>query len=325
MNIALPIISSKKFVIASAVLLSLLLAAYSPMIAVSHAETAANLQKLKDLKQKEIDELTRRINNLEATQKSLQASVDIDTSGKSAATVTTDGSGLGGYVQLPSTVKDQVKAFNQKIIEELKQLLTKAQSSSSLDEITTIGKNVDAQSSLNDMGNIQGAVTSSIQSLTGVLDNVKTTAGDLQGQITKIKDCTSTTSSNNTTGCDQLNTASADTATAAQTQLDSISTIMSTITSVLMSAIALLTTLLTTFTSMSGGLGSLTSLGNISSLGSLSSLGDLSSLTSLTGSLGSFSSLLGPFTSILSQLDIGNLMSGNALGSLSSLTSLINI
>jgi cell division protein FtsB len=325
MNFVLPVVSSKKLILLLFVFLSLLLAAYSPMVAVGHAQSAADLQKLKDLKQKEIDELTRRIDSLEKTQKSLDVTINIDKDGKNKASLSADGSGLDGYVELPSATKAKIKEFNQKIIDELKQLRTEAQKTTSLQDAQVIAKNVDAQAPLSFMGNVQGAVTSAIESLTGALDKVKSTAGDLQGQVTKIKDCTSGTSSGTSTGCDELNTASAETATAAQGQLDSISTVTSTITSVLMSAIALLTTLLTTFTSMSGGLGSLGSLGNIGSLSSLTSLGDLSSLTSLTSSLGSFSSLLGPFTSILSQLDIGNLMSGNALGSLSSLTSLINI
>jgi hypothetical protein len=324
MNFSLPVMSSKKLILTFFVFLSLLLAAYSPMVAISHAQTAANVQKLKDLKQKEIDELTRRINDLEKTQKSLEDTVDIDTNGKSA-TLTSDGSGLSGFVQIPKALKDQAKAYNQKIIDELKQLLVKAQSTTSLDDAQAIAKNVDAQAPLAFIGNIQGAVTNAIESLTGALDKVKSTASDLQGQVTKVKDCTSAASANTSTGCEDLNVASADVATSAQEQLNSVSTITSTITSVLMSAIALLTTLMTTFTSMSGGLGGLGSLGNISSLGSLSSLSSLGDIGSLTSGLSSFSSLLGPLTSITSQLDIGNLMSGNALGSLSSLTSLINI
>jgi hypothetical protein len=325
MNFVLPYISSKKLIVLFFIFLSVLLAAYSPMVAVGHAQSAADLQKLKDLKQKEIDELTRRIDALEKTQKSLEASVSIDKNGKSKASLSADGKGLDGFVEVPSDIKSKAKDFNQKIIDELKQLRTKAQATTSLDEATVIGKNVDAQAPLSFIANVQGAVTKSIESLTGVLDKVKSTASDLQGQVTKVKDCTSSTSTTTSAGCENLNVASADVATSAQEQLNSVSTVTSTITSVLMSAIALLTTLMTTFTSMSGGLGGLGSLGNISNLGSLSNLSSLTSLTSLTGSLSSFSSLLGPLTAITSQLDIGNLMSGNALGSLSSLTSLINI
>ena len=325
MNFVIPVISSKKLVIIVSVLLSMLLIAYSPMAAVGHAETAANLQKLKELKQKEIDELTRRITDLENTQKSLADTVQIDKDGKTAAALSTTGV-TNGFVEVPSTLKNQVKDYNQKIIDELKELRTKAQSTTTLEDAQAIAKNVDTQAPLSFISNIQAAVTNSIESLTGVLDNVKTTAGDLQGQVTKIKDCTSSTGSSTDTGCDALSAKNADTATAAQGQIDGINTIISTITSILMSAIPLLLTLLTTFAGMASSLGGgAGGLGSISNLGSLSSLSDLGSITSLAGSLGSFSSLLGPLTSIASQLDIGNLMSGNALGSLSSLTSLINI
>lgn len=363
---------SKLIMATCMLMLSMLLAAYGPMASISGAQSAIDASKLQDLKQRAISELDRRINNFQKTLDSMKIDVtaSISKDGASAKVETNRGSaeasmdkngakvstenqnggsssfsigkdGLNATVSFPGTIKEKAKQFLQKIIEELKQLKEKVKSATSLDKMKSLAQNIDSQLGLNQLGQVQSAVTQAIQSLTGVFGKIKETAKNLQGQITKMKDClksgnakvdvngsassaggASGSASLNGEGCEGLNLDSDDIAKQAQSQLDNISTIMATIASVLSSAVALLTTLVASFSSVVGSLGSLGSLGNIGNLSNLSSLGDLSSLA---GSAGSISGLLTSFTGLASQLDVANGMAGNVQGALGPLASLINL
>ncbi len=315
--------SKKQLILSFFLFLSVLLAAYTPMASITHAETAANIAKLQELKKKATDELDRRIAKYEKTLANLKVDVSID---KDNATASVSGvKGLASII-LPSKLQDQSKQYMQATIDELKVLRDKVKNSDTLETMKGLGKNIDTQYALNQVTDVQAMATQSIESMTGVFDSLLSAFNGLQGQVTKVKDCTT-----NSNDCGAVTEDKAAVTTSAQSQLDSISTIMTTIMSVLMSAISLLTTLLATFTGLLGGLGDLGSLGNLGSLSSLTGLlggaggaaGGLGDLSSLTSSLGGMSGLMGSFSAITSQLDITSLMSGGAMGNLGSITSLI--
>lgn len=336
---------SKKLIATGLVLLSLLMAAYAPMASISSAQSAIDASKLEALRTKVVDSITKRLASFQSTLSSMNIDVAVSENGASfsvggskspspgtsaspstspsaGASFSIGENGLDVKVNFPGEIKNKVKEFLQKIVEELTQLKTKATNANSLTSMQSIAGNLDAQSGLNQLANVQAAVTQSIQSLTGMFSNLQTTGNNLQGQITQLTDCVSSVSNANLDDCKGLNTTNADVTKSAQSQLDNIGTIMTTISSVLMSAITLLTALLSTFTGMAGGLGGLGSLGNISNLSNLTNLGDISSLT---GSLGGVSGLLTSFTGLASQLDIANGMGGDASGLLGSLSGLINL
>ncbi len=363
MNIPLTFRPSKKMFASFLLMaLSVVLAAYGPLVSVSRAQAVTD-DALQTLKQKAIDELNRRITNYEKTLKTLNVDFEISKDGSSLnvsseksatsdsvdnnSAFTMDENGLKGHIELAPKLKEKVVQFMKKIVEELKTLQTKVKDTTSLSEMKSLASNIEAQFKLDQLTQVQSSVTQAVESMTGVLDNLKTTFNGLKSQVTKLKDCAknvfngdgsvkaNASASGADVSCGEFNLSSSDVANQAQSQMASVQTIIQTISSVLLSCVTLLTTLVGSFTSLTGGLGSLGSLGNLGNLssltglisglggnGSASSLGDLSSLT---GSLGSISGIMSSFTAILSQLDLSSLMSNNALGSLTSLTSLINI
>lgn len=338
MNLNTPVMTfnfTKKSMVTALIFMSLLMAAYTPMASISSAQSAIDASKLETLRTKVVNEITKRLASFQTTLGNLNVSVAVSESGASAsagsnasptpttsASVSLSESGLDANVDFPTDIKNKVKEFLQKIVEELTQLKGKANNTTSLTSMQALASNVDAQSGLNQLANVQAAVTQSIQTLAGMFSNLQTTGNNLQSQITQLDECAGSTTTASAADCAGLNTTSTDVNKTAQSQLDNIGTIMTTIASVLMSAITLLTALLSSFGGMTGGMGSLSSLGNISNLSNLTNMGDISSLT---GSLGGVSGLLTAFTGLSSQLDIANGMGGNASGLLSGLSGLINL
>lgn len=324
------IIDAQKTLIAT-ILLSMLLVAYGPMTSITNAQAAMDSQKLQQLKTKASNEIDRRLKNLQETLKSLNVDVHLDkeslsseitgNAGTGSASVNKDGANAN--LEVSSELKDKAKAMIQKIIDKLKSMKEKVTESTQLTDMQSLGKSLDSQFGLDQLSNVQGAVTKSIESLTSVFDKLKSTANDLQSQVSKLKECATglksgessvNANANNESAnisCGDLNVDSAEVANSAQSQLDNVGTMMTTISSVLASSIALVMTLVSSLTGILGGLGNLSSLGDVSNLSSLGNLGGL----------------LSSFTAITSQLDIASGMSGNAqglLGNLSSVTSMFN-
>ncbi|MFZ2544573.1 MAG: hypothetical protein WAW80_01215 [Candidatus Saccharimonadales bacterium] len=335
---------SKKIVtIVAFLMLSLLIAAYTPMAAISSAQSAIDTSKIKELKTKALAAITERIKHFETTLGNLDAEASTSPSPSSAASVTPSPSpsiavGASGFdmaLNFPDEIKTKAKEFLQKIVEQLKGMKEKVSSASSLESMQSLTSNLDAQSGLSQLTNIQAAVTQSIQSLTGVFDNLKTVGKDLKSQLAQMKSCIKGTeagaggdagaidnSGADTEDCKGLNTSSTQVADDAESKLGSIDTILKTIGSVLTSCITLLMSLVSTFTGMIGGIGGSGGLGNLSNLSSLTSSADISSLTS---SLGGVGSLLTSFTGLSSQLDLTSGLAGSAQGLMGNLTGLINL
>lgn len=347
---------AKMFFVSGMVLLSMLMAAYTPMASISSAQSAIDNSRLQQLKTKATEEINKRLDSFKKTLASLNVSVEVSKSEFNANITKSDNtnptaspstvaslvvgeSGLNATVNFPGDVKEKVKESLQKIIEQLTAMVEKISSTNSLASMESLADNLDAQFGLSQLTNVQAAVTQAIESLTGVFDNLKATAGGLQSQVTQLRQCVQSfrdgtgsisadiANSNASVagsgeGCDGLNTSSSEIADSAQSQLDNVGTIMTTISSVLMSSITLLVTLLTSFMGLASGLGGLGSMGNLSNLSNLTSLTDLSSLTSAAGGI---SGLMSSFTAIASQLDIASGMSGNAQGLLGNLSGLVNL
>lgn len=349
------ILGKKRLFIAIAA--SLLLVAYAPMTSIAGAQAAADTQKLKDMKQKAQQEIDRRLTNLQETLKKLEVDVHLDKegfeasksgeNGSSSVSVNKDGAsanvegkngstatanigedGANFDLEISPQLKEKVKELIEKFIEKLKGMKEKVLDTSKLTDMQSLGKGLDSQFNLDQLTNIQGTVSKSIESLTSVFDKLKSTKNDLQSQVTKLKECLNGVKSGDGTvdanvkdgkasvkatapGCDDIDINSEQVVDSAQSQLDNISTIMTTIGSVLSSAIAIVTTLVSSLSGITGGLGDLGSLGDVSNL----------------SSLGNLSGIMSSFTGLTSQLDILNGLSGNAgglLGNLSNLTSGFN-
>ena len=298
MNSATVIIRSKKSVVA-ALLLSLLLVMYAPMASVTSAQAAADAQKLQTVKQNALKELDRRIGNLKTTLGKMNANVEVDESNLSIQTGFTTTKAV-----VTTDTKDKVKASIQKYIDKLTVMRDKVENSGKLTDMQSLGKSIDSQYGLDQLANVQGTVTKSVEALTGVFDKLKTASASLQSQVTAIKDCAGDSTS--TAACKNVDANAQSVATSAQSQMDNIGGIMTTIGSVLMSVVTLLLSLLSTFGGITGGLGDLGNLGDVSGMGSLGNLGGL----------------LGSFSGIASQLDVANGMSGNAQGLLSNVSSI---
>lgn len=321
---------SRQFITGTALmLLCAVMVAYAPMASVSTAQSVNNAQ-LQTLKDKAVSELQRRIDSYKKTMKSMDVNVQLindntSTNANSGNTLLTQGAnGLTGGVALPGGLKDKVKQFMEKVLGGLTALIEKVKSTTSLTDMQSLAKNVDAQYGLDQLTQVTSSVTQATSSTTGVLGNLKSTFNDLQGQVSAMKECetNATSSTGASVNCSNFNLSSNGTATEAQSQLDNLSSVTTTISSVLLSVVGLLTTLISSFTSLLGGLGSGGSLGN---LGNLSNMLSGSQLSSLTGSSGGVAGLMSSFTAITSQLDLANGMSGNALNGLSSLSGLINV
>ena len=300
--------SQSKILFVAVMLLSMLLVAYSPMASYSGAQSV-EAAKLQELKQKAIKEIDRRIANLQSTLKKLEVDVHLDNKSASAtangnsASVSANEDGVSANVEVKPDTKKKVEDTVKQFIDKLTAMKEKIQNVTTLQEMQSLAKGVDSQYQLDQMANVQGAVTKAVEGLTGVFDKLKTTISDLQSQVTKLKDCAKDA---NGSGCANLGDVSEGVASSAQSQLDSTSSMMSSIGSILLSVVTMLLSLVTSFSGLLGGLGSLSSLGDVS---------NLSSLSSLTG-------LFSSFSAISSQLDIGSGMGGSVSNILSSVSEL---
>lgn len=364
---------SKSLILPLVLMFSMVLVAYSPMAAYTSAQTA-NSNKLKEMKEQATQELERRIDGYKKTLKSMETDVKISKETSSAKITSDKGEvsgtltrlcandepsgdssspsptpeasfklgkeGLAGTIALPCTLKEKTKEFLQKVIEGLTGMVEKVKNTNSLTEMTALGQNINAQFDLNKLTEIQALVTQSIETMTGVLENMKSSYNKLKGQVAALKECMKGLKSGETevTGnitldgaevnCGEFDLSSSDIAEKAQSQLSSLSTVITTISSVVSSSVSLMMSLVSSFTGMVGGLGSLGSLGNLGNLGSMlggGGSGGMGGLSSLLGSTGSISGIMSSFTAITSQLDIANFMSGNVSSGLSGLGNLVNL
>lgn len=289
-----------------AILASLLLVAYAPMSAIVGAETAAEMQKVQQLKQKAVKELDNRIKALEGTLKKLNSDVRIDNIGLSASL--NDNNGRNASVTVSPDTKKKAKELANKYIAELKELKQKVTDTTSLADMQSLAKSIDSQSKLTQGVTVQATVTKAVESMTGVFDKLKKSANGLQSQVTKLKTCAGEESADS---CAKLDVKNEQIVAQAQASLDNVKTVLTTIGSILLSVIAIVLSLVTSMASMTGGLGSLSSLGDVSSMGGLGNLGGM----------------LSSFTAVGSQLDLASGLGGNAnglLSSVSSITSLFN-
>jgi len=366
LNLATLFASSKKLYLAAFfVLTSTLLVAYGPMTSYSQAQAVTD-DAFQQLQQKALDELNNRINSYKKTMESLKVDVHVGKDG-STASITSDkgsakassnkdatelslvdangstsmlkldGTGLHGDITISQAAKDKAKQFMQKIIDGLNDMVQKVKDATSLDNLKKLAENIDKQLGLDQLTQVQGLVTQAVDSMAGVLDNLKTTYNNLQTQLTQLKGCldglqsgktsvdVSSTSSGTTTTCGDFKISTEDAQKQAQAQLDSISTVVQTVSSTLASSVTLLTALITSFSSMLSGLGGSDILGNLGSLLSSSQLSSLTNLGSLTSGTGNLGGLMSSFTAILSQLNLANGMSSSSLGSLTSLANVIEL
>lgn len=343
MRISLPRISMDMVTVAWLVALSLLMAVYVPMTT-ANAQAVAESNQLKDKKDKAAQEIDRRIKKFEDRLKKLEVDVQIKKENSSAkvsgqngsASVEVDEDGIHKNVEVSDELKDRVISFLEKIIEGLKGLKEKVLGATSLEQMNTMGENIDDQFQLTQLADAQGAVTKAVESMTGVLDKLKATFSGLKSQVGKMRECAAGLKSGEGTaninvqnqnltadasapGCDDFNLNGEEVVADAESQLANITTIISTISSVLLSSVTLLVSLVSSFSSLTGGLGSLGSLGNLANLGNIGDLGGM------LGSAGNIGGLMSSFSAITSQLGIANGMAGNSQNLLGSLTSFINI
>lgn len=326
-----PFVTSKNCLLVAVFMLSALLVAYGPMAMYSYAQSSV-AGELQSLKEKATKELDRRIANYQKSMDDLSIDFSVSKDGASVstgsdaskavgATFTYGEGGITGTVQLPKETQDKVKSFLQKMIDQLKGMKSKVTKATSLASIKSMAENIEAQYDLDKLTNVQATVTQSIESMTGVLDKLKTTFNNLQGQVIALKDCAKDGTSlaeclnDNTLGSDISTSNAAD---QAQSQLDSLGSIISTMSSIIASSVTLLLTLVTQFTNIVGELGNSGSIENLGNMLNEKQLGEL------TNSRGGVGGLLGSFTAITSQLDIANLISGNAANGLTDINNQLN-
>lgn len=306
--------------VVTALLLSLMVAICPPVSAVSHAQSATDTAALQQLKTKITNEIDSRIQTLQQTLENLRTSVISDADQGAETSVTVSESGLKATVVFPTDLKTKSKDVLQKITTELTKMKTKTSSASSLTSAQTLANTLDAQANLAAISNVQAAVMQSVESMTGVFANLKTTANNLQDQITLLKECTAVISNSATgsTDCQGLSVNSGTTVTELQSELDNIGTLMAAVASTLASSIALLDALLVTFTS------TLRAIGGMDSLSNLSNLTTPNDMTKMNAAFGDIDGLLLSFTSITSQIDTASMMSTNIQDLLKKLAGQIN-
>ena len=250
-------------------LLSLMLVAFTPIAMTVSAQSAAD-QKLQQIKQKATTELDRRIAQLTATQKKLDATVVIKN--------TTDKA-----VVLPAEAKTKSEQLVQKYIAQLTQFKQKVQSLTSVVEAQKLAVAIDSQYGLDKAVNAQGAVTKVVETMTGTYDNLKTMSNDLQGQITKLKDCADNSSA---AGCGKVGTGAEAKATELQNRLDAATQQMNSVQSVVGAVVALQSDNVATLSTVTAKLGDLSKLVDVTSNGELKSLESLQkSSTAVTSQL----------------------------------------
>lgn len=299
------ILLSRNFIIA--LIASLVLVAYAPMSSIASAQTAAEAQKLQQLKQKANKEIDRRINELQSSLAKLNTGVQLDNIGLSASLNAT--SGQNASVVVAPETKQKAKELVTKYIGELKEIKQKITDTDNVTDMQTLAKTIDSQSKLNQSVSVQARVTKAVESMTSVFDKLKSTTKKLQGQVTDLQNCTKDDTEKYCSAMEQQNNKAA--VTSAQSSLDNVKTILSTVGSMLSSVVAILLSLVSMIVGMT------------SSLGSMSSMGDVSG----NSSLGGLSSILSSFTALASQLDLTGGLSGSAsglLGGVSGVTSLFS-
>ncbi len=289
----------------AAVLLSLLLAVYSPMALTTSAQSAQDSRQLQQLKQKITKELDRRTAELQATLRKLNSDVRIDNIGLDASLNSLNGRNLS--VEVSPDTKKKAKELAQKYITQLGELKQKVNDTDTLEEAQEIAKAVDSQSKLTQTVSVQASMTKAVESLTGAFDRMRSSANQLQGQVTKVKSCADGNSG--ASYCSAANGADAkESAANAQAQLDNAKTIMTTIGSMLASLVAIVLALVMAVvgvtTSLAGG-----------------SLGDASG----TQGLGSLTGILSSFTALGSQLDLTGGLTSNASGLLGGVTGIMSM
>ncbi len=296
---------SRNFIIA--LFASLLLVAYAPMSSIAGAQTAAEVQKLQQLKQKAVRELDRRIVELQTSLAKLNTGVQIDNIGLSASL--NDDNGRNASVVVTLETKQKAKELVTKYIGELKEIKQKVTDTDNVTDMQALAKSIDSQSKLNQSVSVQARVTKAVESMTSVFDKLKSTAKKLQGQVTDLQSCTKDDTAKYCSMMEQQSNKAS--VASAQSSLDNIKTILSTVGSMLSSVIAILLSLVSMVVGMTSG------------LSSMSSLGDVSGNSSLSG----LSSILTSFTALASQLDLTGGLSSSAsglLGGVSGITSLFN-
>jgi hypothetical protein len=298
-----------------AIVLSLLMVAYGPIVTMTSAQAATD-SKVSAIKQKAQKEIDRRLDELKETLKNLEQDVQLQNqsldSSLSVGGGSTDLSSLK-TVQLQDKAKAQVVRTVKDIIKKLEALKASTTNIQTVADAQQLAKSIDSQQKLDQVANAQAAVTKSLESFTVVFDRLKTSANDIQSQVTKLRSCTQN-SSDNREGCDSIPADSEELAKSAQAQMDSVATMLSTIGSLLLSAIALLETVATNFNDILDELGD---------EGDLTELGDISNATGI----GSLSGHMSSLTAIAAQLDIASGMNGNAqalLGGVTAITASAN-
>lgn len=342
----------KKLVAVFLVAMSLLMAAYGPMVSVSTAQSAIDA-KLQEMKQKATTEIDRRIAKYQKTLQSLNVDVSIS-KGNSSATITSDkgtttatstkdgksvavngakggsltatldSDGFSANVVLPAEIKDKAKQFMQKIVDDLKQLKEKVKTATSLESIKALASNIDAKFKLDQLTNIQATATKAVESVTAVFDKLKTTYTNLQGQVAKLKECVNAVK-DGTGSIDVNSSAGSGTSISGTGGCEGYNVTSAEVVAAAQSQMDNLKSVMSTVSSVLSS--AITLLGTLMTTFSslLGGLGNLGNLSSLTGSLGSITGLMSSFSAITSQLGILSPMSGGALSGLSSIASLINI
>ena len=336
-------LSSKRFILAFLLMASVLLALQGSMTSYVYAQSTNS--KIYEFKTKAAQEIDRRITNYKKTLQSMQVDIQLSSDSVSAS-VSSDGAGsndpeVGKNFAVPSELKDKVRNYLEKTVEQLDKTKEKVQKSESLADMQKLAENIDAQYGINQLANVQGIVTQSTETMTGVLDKLKTSHKGLRDRAELLKDCADgvvdgstsanldITKDNTSFKCADLKTNVVDAAEAAETDLAEWSAIIQQISTILMTVVALLMSLVTQFTTLLSGLGNQGSMGNLSNLGNIGNLGGLlgevggqggsNGSAGTAGSLGNITGLLTSFTTIISQLGIAQFMAGDAQGGLNTI------
>lgn len=188
-------------------------------------------------------------------------SASIDGAKGGSASISAGNGTLTGGISVPDTLKDKLKAANQKAIDKLEDLKEKVQEASKLEDLKEKAQEFDQAFKEIAIATVQATVTKSIDSMTQVLDRLQVAANNLESQVTKLKEClqsgefdaeahvedgtVSGSFNASAPGCEDLNVAanSGDNAASLQEKLDSAESTMQTIRSFLSSTIALVSEL----------------------------------------------------------------------------------
>ncbi len=346
MKILFPTLLKKHTVAIGLVFLSMALAIHGP-VATTNAQAANETRGFQELKNKALEEIERRVQNYRETRERLTVDINISKENSSATIekaenglyITKDENGLDVKLELASNLKEKVKSFTEKTIEQLSHLKEKVKGAQSMEDIQPLIKNIEAQHQLTQLADVQSKVTNAIETLTGVVDKIEVARDKLKSQIQLMRECLGGIKSGNSEisiksengdttvsgagpGCEDLNISSADAIVDAESRMANIATMTSTVKNVLASAMSLLAGSVDTFNSILSELGNASGLGNLGNLGNTT---NLSSLLSDSDGIGSINGLMSSFTAITSQLGLANGMSGNVQGLLGNLTSFINV